>query len=350
MIFVEVTINPGKKILCGSIYRPPNTNLDLFLEEYENTLRELKKINTNVVLGLDHNLDFLKADKHKSTQHFIESTLEQSLVPTITRPTRITKTTATLIDNIIVSQNYCGKFSSHVLIDSTSDHLPILVMLHDIKHLKNKKISITSRDTRKINLMANLNEHDWTEDLQSNEYDRNIERIHKRLIDKIDHFIPERTRQINYKNLRWEPWLTTDIQISNSKARKLYKNTLKETSNESDLLKYKTYNNALSKLKRTAKRTYYLVKCETFKHNTRKLWEVINEISGKVNDKTSIIDCICVEDIAHYKSKDIANAFGSYFGDIGKRFANKIPASTYGINHYLERIRINKLSLFLALA
>ena len=239
----------------------------------------------------------MKADKHKSTQRFIELTLEQSLVPTIIRPTRITKTTATLTDNIIVSQNYCGKFSSHVLIDNTSDHLPTLVMLHDIKHLKNKKISITSRDTQKSKLMAlraNLNEHDWTEDLQSNEYDRNVERIHKRLIDKIDHFIPERTRQINYKNLRWEPWPTTGIQISNSKARKLYKNTLKETSNESDLLKYKTYNNTLSKLKHTAKRTYYLVKCETFKHNTRKLWEVINEISGKVHNKTSIIDCIRV--------------------------------------------------------
>ena len=181
-IFVEVTINPGKKILCGSIYRPPNTNLDLFLEEYENTLHELKKINANVVLGLDHNLDFLKADKYKSTQRFIESTLEQSLVPTIMRPTRITKTTATLTDSIIVSQNYCGKFSSHVLIDNTSDHLPTLVMLHDIKHLKNKKISITSRDTQKSNLMAlraNLNEHDWTEDLQSNEYDRNIEKFTK---------------------------------------------------------------------------------------------------------------------------------------------------------------------------
>ena len=152
-------------------------------------------------------------------------------------------------------------------------------------------------------LRANLNEHDWTEDLLSNDYDKNVEKIHKRLTEKIDYFIPERTRQINYKNLRWEPWLTTDIQISNNKARKLYRNILKASSNESDLLKYETYNNALTKLKCTAKRTYYLVKCETFKHNTRKLWEVINKISGKVNDKTRIIDCICVDDIAHYKPK-----------------------------------------------
>ena len=84
------------------------------------------------------------------------------------------------------------------------------------------------------------------------------------------------------------------------------------------------------------------MKCETFKHNTRKLWEVINEISGKVNDKTRIIDCIHVDDIVHYKPKEIANAFGSYFGDRGK-----IPTSTHGIRHCLERIRTNKSSLFL---
>ena len=56
----------------------------------------------------------------------------------------------------------------------------------------------------------------------------------------------------------------------------------------------------------------------------------------KLMIKPASLTVYMLEDIAHYKSKDIANAFGSYFGDVGKRFANKISASTYGINHYLE--------------
>ena len=55
-----------------------------------------------IIIGLDHNLDFLKADKHHATNDFIQNNLDFGLIPTITRPTRITNTSATLIDNIIV--------------------------------------------------------------------------------------------------------------------------------------------------------------------------------------------------------------------------------------------------------
>ena len=59
-LFIEILVNPTKKLICGSVYRPPNTNLDQFLTEYEKMLRELKKRTENIVVGLDHNLDFLK--------------------------------------------------------------------------------------------------------------------------------------------------------------------------------------------------------------------------------------------------------------------------------------------------
>ena len=92
----------------------------------EKCLKKSKKRNENVVLGLDHNLDFLKSIVHKGTHSFIDLNLEHDLVPTITRPTCLTKSSATLIDNILVSQKYCGRFESNILIDDISDHLPRL--------------------------------------------------------------------------------------------------------------------------------------------------------------------------------------------------------------------------------
>ena len=63
----------------------------------------MKKENpSNIIIGLDHNLDFLKSAKHGPTNDFIETNLNFGMIPTLTRPTRITKTTATLIDNILV--------------------------------------------------------------------------------------------------------------------------------------------------------------------------------------------------------------------------------------------------------
>ena len=75
-LFIEILINPTKKLICGSVYRPPNTNLEQFLTEYEEMLREVKKRTENVVVGLDHNLDFLKLAVHKSTHNFIDLNLE----------------------------------------------------------------------------------------------------------------------------------------------------------------------------------------------------------------------------------------------------------------------------------
>ena len=88
--------------------------------------------------------------------------------------------------------------------------------------------------------------------------------------------------------------------------------------------------------------------CENFKNNTKKLWQTINEVSGKFSDKSGIIDHITVDPINYYQAKQIANEFGNYFGNIGKKFANKIPRALKSISWYLEKIRENSFSLFMS--
>ena len=93
-----------KNILLVSGYRPPNTNAPKFLKEYRDAVKLWKKQkNNDLVIGLDHNMDFLKSDKHTQTQEFLEMNLDSDLKPTITRPTRLTTKTATLIDNVFLS-------------------------------------------------------------------------------------------------------------------------------------------------------------------------------------------------------------------------------------------------------
>ena len=58
-----------------------------------------------MVIGLKHNLDFLKSEIHSPTQLFIEQILDLGLYPIVSHPTHITKSSATLIDNILISQN-----------------------------------------------------------------------------------------------------------------------------------------------------------------------------------------------------------------------------------------------------
>ena len=118
-----------------------------------------------IIIGLDHNLDFLKADKHQATNDFIQGNLDFGLIPTVTRPTHITNTKATLIDNIIVSQNLCSAYTSSILINDTSDHLPTICVLNSLISAKKAQITIKSRDTRLLNLLSlkrQINDQDWS--------------------------------------------------------------------------------------------------------------------------------------------------------------------------------------------
>ena len=92
------------------------------------------------MIGLDHNLDLLKSTKHAPTDRFISANLSLGLVPTITRPTRITRNTATLIDNIFISQTWLENFECGILVDDMSDHLPSIVSIKGLKTNKKELI------------------------------------------------------------------------------------------------------------------------------------------------------------------------------------------------------------------
>ena len=147
------------------MYRPPNGNAKSFLGCYNSILCQMKKVNPKII-GLDHNLDLLKSTQNSLTNEFVQSNLDFGLIPTITSPIRISQSTATLIDNIIVSQNLCGSFVSSVLINDISDHLPTTCVIPTLVTSKKGPVAIMSRDTRPRNMVAmkrQLSLINWTD-------------------------------------------------------------------------------------------------------------------------------------------------------------------------------------------
>ena len=142
---VSIEIKTGiASIIVSSIYRPPNTNQQNFVDNLVRLYNLIQKEKGKEwIIGLDHNMDLLKYELNKNTQLFMEKLLEMELYPTITRPTRITKSCATLIDNIIMNKTLYSKQNSCIIINDTSDHLPCLSVLHDVSFGKDEQILIT---------------------------------------------------------------------------------------------------------------------------------------------------------------------------------------------------------------
>ena len=149
--FIELNTNKTS-VVIGSIYRPPNTNGEAFTNTLQLTLQRIKP--RNLIIGLDHNLDLLKCGQHRPTQAFMEMLYDMKVTPTITKPTRITTSSATLIDNILVNIELSSKVSSGILQENISDHLPCYNIISDMKINKRPKLEVTSRDIRPKNITA----------------------------------------------------------------------------------------------------------------------------------------------------------------------------------------------------
>ena len=142
-IFIEIKGNQHN-IVVGSVYRPPNTPIHNFVKSYSNYCHQLQSYH-HVIIGLDHNLDLLKSSMHTQTQQFLEATLENSLIPTITKPTRVTHSSATLIDNIFLKSELHETHQSKILIDNISDHYPSLLLMENPNLTKKAPCKVKKR-------------------------------------------------------------------------------------------------------------------------------------------------------------------------------------------------------------
>ena len=280
-------------LLLVSGYRPSNSNTKEFLRDYKLAIKTWKKLKYhNVLIGIDHNLDFLKSDKHPQTQLFLEFNLDTDMMPTITRPTRVTRTSATLIDNVFISKRLHTHFSSLILIDDISDHFPSLVFLNNRKCAKKEAIKIQTREINETEIeqiMDELNSVNWVKELSKQNAENVFSGFQKKLVETIETIIPEKTKTVSYKQMTRDPWLTVSLRNCLRKQQILYQNTLR--SNKVEVTeKYKQYRNTLKKMIRHCKAQYYLNKCIEFKKNSKKLWSLINRVILKSNYKSDSID------------------------------------------------------------
>ena len=91
------------------------------------------------------------------SKHLFEIIFLAGLVPTITRPTKITSESNTLIDNIYISGNRLDTLQSRILIADISDHFPIVVFIgKNGRSHKPKKNTIMKIENLTLQLLVEL--------------------------------------------------------------------------------------------------------------------------------------------------------------------------------------------------
>ena len=154
-------------------------------------------------------------------------------MPCITRPTHITKTSATLIDNVFISQHLHKSFDSCVLVNDISDHMPSLVNIHDQKYDNSKPLEFACRSINNKTKITELNNMllsiDWTI-LHQTDVNLAFNQLQTMIEDCLDKIAPIKHVTIPSHRIWKEPWITKGLSKSMNKCTQLYKDSLKNNT------------------------------------------------------------------------------------------------------------------------
>ena len=204
---VEIKTHSNSILVC-SLYRPPNSKVKDFLRNYR---RLLDKFTVNqrerLIVGLDHNLDLMKHESHAPTKEFIDLNLDLNLIPTITKPTRISKSSATLLDNLIVGKQF-HNFVANIAISDISDHLPVVLNSHQPNLYKKQALTMTTRvinDEACHKIIESLQNWDWNHCLKDKTTNEAFACFHQKTQEVLDNICPLKEIKIRPSKISERP-------------------------------------------------------------------------------------------------------------------------------------------------
>ena len=133
MLWSEIdkdSINSSSNTIIGVIYRCPGSDIPFFNSKLQNILAIIPSENKTCIHTGDFNLNLLNAETHPLTNEFTDINFEHSFFPLINKPTLLTNSSATLIDNIFTNPHDTSNSNSGILLWDISDNF--LIFLHSI--------------------------------------------------------------------------------------------------------------------------------------------------------------------------------------------------------------------------
>ena len=103
VLTIEIINNKSKNYIITCCYRPPRGNSKALSEFLEKTYRLNNSKKGLFILG-DFNLNCFDYDEKSEIKEFYEHMFQHGLIPIINRPSRVTTTSRTLIDNIFTGE------------------------------------------------------------------------------------------------------------------------------------------------------------------------------------------------------------------------------------------------------
>lgn len=209
MLWVEVATG-AKKVALGCLYKPPKIPYGVFINLFDSLTSIYTKYEHIVLLG-DFNINMLDLNAN-NTKMLLDAFIEPfSLTQLIDKPTRITNTSRTLIDLILVNKPENALFSSCCDAPGVSDH-HFTYVAYSLKKEKFKPYKVTKRDFKNVDWTEFNNRIEyahWENILHGNNINEKITTLENYTKEILDEYAPYKTFTVRKPN--FTPWIDNNI-------------------------------------------------------------------------------------------------------------------------------------------
>lgn len=312
-IWIKLQISK-QTYLLGNVYRPPQSNND-YLDQIMDTVEQVFNITNNVILIGDLNIDY-KFDLSLASNpiHNMETLFQMKQL--VEAPTRVTTSTATLIDVILTSVPDIHT-STKVLPIAMSDHFPVITCVHSkqdvsadhkvvrFRDYKNFKVNDFLADLR-TSLEKQQHLFDNTDIQQTSNVEQLWQQFKQTFLEVSDLHAPIKTMRMK---TRYCPWINNNIIEMMYKRDRLHglacKNKCPNAWSE-----YTKCRNSVTSMIKSEKRKYFDFELCKNANNPKQFWKKINMLTGQKNKNNAAND-ISAQD------------FNDFFANIGHSVINQ---------------------------
>ena len=352
-LWTEVTLTNTKPFLICTLYRPPSATSE-WIDLLEEELSVAQTTGLEMIIMGDLYIDFQACSNNK----WLNLVQLFDLTQLVTKPTRITRYSSTLIDHVYTT-NPENISECYVASYSISDHFPVC-----FSRKTNCKISKNEHITTTYRSFKNFNETHFLQDLATDLgsfsdilVDSDINEACftwiKTIQHQLDHHAPVKSRRVKYKRL--PEWSNQEILTT----RKL-RDISKRHGNWPD---YKKYRNKTKTLIRQAKKHHFSEAVTNLK-DTKSKWKHLRTANKKTGAcDNALPDELEINGQQYTNSQDIAFKLNDFFASISDYIntndvvtsaldltkletyiSSKIPLDTF---FCIPKITVNQVSEFI---
>lgn len=320
---IETQINTRnrKKLIITALYRPPSTNVILFLDQLKLYLEQSRQKTSDyhIIVG-DMNIN-IGLEDDEIVSEYLNILSENNFESMINKDTRVQGKSASCIDHIFLkckTPEFKEKCRPIIVHSHITDHYTQILKMPIESEPTQASIESYVEYIDYKNLRSELCEYDWCTFYEM----RDIEMATPFFIERICKLTEKYTKRIKRKkdDKKRKEWVTKALMKSITTKNQLYKKYRENPEAYGE--EFRNYRNRLNRVMEITKLNYYKSKIEKNKKSSKQLWNTINSIECK-KKKSTIKEIIINNDVLTDNLK-IANAFNKHYAEVGKKLASSI--------------------------